>query len=382
MRKLYYEDCHMQEFSARVTGCSSVETGWEITLDATAFYPEGGGQPYDTGTLEHVRVLSVRERGEEIIHLCDGPLAVGSEATGRIDWARRLDLMQQHTGEHILSGLIHSTYGYHNVGFHMGAQAVEIDFDGMLTWEQAMELEEKANRAIWANLPVECFVPEEADLVKIPYRSKRALDWPVRIVRIADIDCCACCGVHTAFTGEVGIVKILSCAKFHSGVRLEIVCGSRAYRYLSEIFLQNRQISQLLSAKMPETYDAVARLSESLSAEKQRSAALQNQVFSYIADSYVNQSNVLHFAENLTGGELRLLAEAIAGKCRGFAAVFSETSQGYGYCLAMPDGDLRELGKEMNRILGGKGGGKPAIQQGSVTATKQEIARFFGEISE
>ena len=382
MKKLYYEDCHLKEFSARVTGCTPAEGGWEITLDATAFYPEGGGQPYDTGTLGTVRVLSVRERGEEIIHLCDGELPVGSEVTGLIHWQRRLDLMQQHTGEHILSGLIHSTYGYHNVGFHMGAQTVEIDFDGMLTWEQAMELEQKANAAIWENLPVECFVPPEADLANIPYRSKRALDWPVRIVRIPGIDCCACCGVHTAFTGEVGIVKILSCAKFHSGVRLEIVCGSRAYRYLSEIFLQNRQISQLLSAKMPETYDAVAHLSQVLSAEKQRSAALQNQVFSYIAESYVNRNNVLHFAEDLTGGELRLLAEAIAGSCRGFAAVFSQNSQGYGYCLAKPDGDLRELCKEMNRILGGRGGGKPPVQQGSVTASRQEIADFFGKITE
>ncbi len=382
MRKLYYEDCHLRQFSARVTGCTPVETGWEITLDATAFYPEGGGQPYDTGTLGTVRVLSVRERGEEVIHLCDGALAVGSEVTGRIDYGRRLDLMQQHTGEHILSGLIHKTYGYHNVGFHMGAQTVEIDFDGMLTWEQALDLERAANEAIWENLPVECFVPPKERLAEIPYRSKRQLDWPVRIVRIEGIDCCACCGVHTACTGEVGIIKILSCAKFHSGVRLEIVCGSRAYRYLSEIFLQNRQISQLLSAKMPETCEAVARLSENLSAEKQHSAALQAQVFSHIADSYINQSNVLHFAENLTGGELRLLAEAIAGKCRGFAAVFSENGEGYGYCLAKPDGDLRELGKELNRVLSGRGGGKPAFQQGSVTAGKQEIADFFRRISE
>ena len=382
MRKLYYEDCHMREFSARVTGCTQVDTGWEITLDATAFYPEGGGQPYDTGTLETVRVLSVREQGEDVIHFCDGPLTPGSQVIGRIDYPRRLDLMQQHTGEHILSGLIHKTYGYHNVGFHMGAETVEIDFDGMLTWEQALDLERAANAVIWGNLPVECFVPNEADLVQIPYRSKRALPWPVRIVRIGDTDCCACCGVHTAYTGEVGIVKVLSCAKFHSGVRLEIICGSRAYRYLSEIFLQNRQISQLLSAKMPETYQAVARLGETLSEEKLRSAALQTQVFFHIAESYVNQNNVLHFAENLSGGELRLLAEAIAGKCRGFAAVFSRNSQGYGYCLAQPDGDLRELCKQMNLALRGKGGGKPAFQQGSVTAGKQEIADFFKELAQ
>ena len=382
MRKLYYEDCHMREFSARVTGCTQVDTGWEITLDATAFYPEGGGQPYDTGTLETVRVLSVREQGEDVIHFCDGPLTPGSQVIGRIDYPRRLDLMQQHTGEHILSGLIHKTYGYHNVGFHMGAETVEIDFDGMLTWEQALDLERAANAVIWGNLPVECFVPNEADLVQIPYRSKRALPWPVRIVRIGDTDCCACCGVHTAYTGEVGIVKVLSCAKFHSGVRLEIICGSRAYRYLSEIFLQNRQISQLLSAKMPETYQAVARLGETLSEEKLRSAALQTQVFFHIAESYVNQNNVLHFAENLSGGELRLLAEAIAGKCRGFAAVFSRNSQGYGYCLAQPDGDLWELCKQMNLALRGKGGGKPAFQQGSVTAGKQEIADFFKELAQ
>lgn len=379
MKKLYYENCHLKEFTAAVTDCEEKDGLWEITLDATAFYPEGGGQPWDLGALADANVLQVKERGEEIIHLCDKPLAVGERVSGAVDWQRRLDLMQQHTGEHILSGLIHKTFGYHNVGFHMGKQMVEIDFDGPISWEQAMDLEKQANQAVWDNLPVNCSVPSPEELEKAVYRSKRKLPWPVRIVEIPGIDSCACCGVHTKTTGEVGLIKIVSCAKFHDGVRLELVCGGRAYEYMAAIFEENRKISQLLSAKMPETFQAVQRLSDGLSEEKLRSAALQKQVFESTAKDYVNQENVVHFEDDLTGGQLRLLAEKISGVCKGFAAVFSSAGDGFDYCLAQPGGDLRQLGKDMNQALGGRGGGKPEFQQGHLGARREEILSFFGK---
>lgn len=373
MEKLYYKDCHLREFQGVVTGCTPCDQGYWVTLDATAFYPEGGGQACDLGRLGGANVLDVREFGEEVRHLCDAELKIGETVTGRIDWARRFDLMQQHTGEHILSGLIHAAFGYHNTGFHVGAEVMEVDFDGPISPDDLAILERRANEAIWANLPVKCWIPSPEELPGVKYRTKRDLPWPVRIVQIPGYDSCACCGVHTAQTGEVGLIKILSCVKFHGGIRLEMVCGSRAYRYVTEVFNQNRQVSQLFSAKMLETGEAARKIADALSDEKLRRTELQKQVFDSIANSYVNQNNVLHFEDGLEPGQVRILADKIAGVCNGYAAVFS----GGSYCLATREGDLRALCKEMNVALNGRGGGKPNFQQGRVMAAKAQIEAFF-----
>ena len=242
-RKLYYEDCNLTEFTARVTACEEAKGGFRVTLDATAFYPEGGGQPWDLGTLGEANVLEVWEEGEEVIHLCDRPLHVGETVTGVIDWNRRFDLMQQHTGEHILSGVIHAKYGYHNVGFHMGADVITIDFDGLIPTEDLKELEDTVNAAIWQDLAVKCWYPSPEELPQVGYRTKKALPWPVRIVEVPGYDKCACCGVHTATTGQVGLVKIFSSMKFHGGSRLEMACGKRAMDLLTAVFDQNRLVS-------------------------------------------------------------------------------------------------------------------------------------------
>ena len=377
MKKLFYENPHLQTFSATVTGCVPVEGGYHVTLDATAFYPEGGGQACDTGTLGTARVLDVRERGEEILHLCDAPLEVGSTVEGHIDWDRRFDLMQQHTGEHIISGLIHEKFGYHNTGFHVGKEVMEVDFDGPISPDDLAELEAKANAAIWANIPLKCWIPDPDELETVAYRTKRALPWPVRIVQVPGFDSCACCGVHVATTGEVGVIKILSCVKFHGGVRLEMVCGGRAYRYLSAVFDQNRQVSQAFSAKLLETGEAARKMKDALAAEKFRSAELQKQVFAGIARGYAGQHKVLHFAPELEPGQVRLLADAIAAECTGYAAVFSETDTGCNYCLASRTEDLRPLGKSLTTALDGRGGGKPEFQQGSVRGDEAAVRAFF-----
>ncbi|MBE6976673.1 MAG: alanyl-tRNA editing protein [Ruminococcaceae bacterium] len=378
-RKLFYEDCSLSRFTARVASCENAGEIWRVTLDATAFYPEGGGQAADIGTLGNVRVLDTREQGEEVIHFCDAPLEIGAEVEGCIDWAHRFDLMQQHTGEHILSGILNRRFGYQNVGFHVGKDVMEVDFDGPLTPEEVLEVEAEANRVIWENLPMKCWYPTPEELPNVPYRSKRALPWPVRIVQVPGVDSCACCGIHVAATGQVGIIKILSCVKFHQGVRLEMVCGGRAWEYIRGVFDQNKQIQQQLSAKILETADAVRKLGDSLSAEKLRASNLEKQVFGYIADSYVNRADVLHFAENLSGSALRELAEQISRRCTGFAAVFSGTDGQYSYCLAAPGQDLRSMGKEMTAALNGRGGGKPEFQQGSLQATRREIEAYFAD---
>ena len=376
-RKLYYEDCHLRQFTATVIGCNAAENGWQITLDATAFYPEGGGQACDLGTLGSARVLDVREQDGQVLHLCDAPLTVGETVRGELDWDRRFDLMQQHSGEHILSGLVNQKYGFHNTGFHVGKEVMEIDFDGVIPPEDIPLLEEQANRAIWQNLPIHCHIPDPEALAEATYRSKRALPWPVRLVQIPNTDSCACCGVHVAYTGEIGLIKILSWTKFHQGVRLELVCGKRAWDYLQNVFFQNRQISQALSAKPLETAVAVKKLQDSLTEEKFRGTGLQKQVFAGIAKDYVNQNNALHFADALEPGQVRELADAIAGVCSGFAAVFSPREGGYNYCLASREEDLRQLGKAMTGALNGRGGGKPNFQQGTVSAEETAIRNFF-----
>ena len=213
-RKLYYEDAHQSAFRAVVTACRQSDKGYEITLDATCFYPEGGGQAADTGTLDSVHVLHTREDGAEIVHLCDAPLAVGQTVTGQIDWASRFLRMQLHSGEHIVSGILHRRYGVNNTGFHMGAARTVIDFDGVIPSEALPGIEQEANHAVWQNIPLHIWYPSPEELPAVPYRSKKALPWPVRIVEIPGFDTCACCGTHVTATGEIGLIKLYSSVPF------------------------------------------------------------------------------------------------------------------------------------------------------------------------
>ena len=375
-RKLYYEDCHLWQFAARVTGCTQTERGFEVTLDATAFYPEGGGQACDLGMLAQARVLDVQERGEQVVHLCDRALPVGDTVEGRIDAERRFDLMQQHSGEHIVSGIVHKRFGYHNVGFHVGKDVMEIDFDGDIRPGELADIEAEANRAVWENLPVRCWYPSAEELPHVGYRTKRALPWPVRVVEIPGVDKCACCGVHTAATGEIGLIKILSCVKFHQGVRLELVCGGRAYRYLANVWEQNRLVSQVFSAKPLETGAAAQRMQEALAAEKFRAAGLEKRLLKAVAERYVNQERVLHFEPGLTGGAVRELAEKIA-EGSGTALVLSGEEGRYSFCIISRREDASSLGRAMLQALDGRGGGKKQAFQGTVMAAAEQIRAFW-----
>ena len=366
-RKLYYEDCHLREFTARVVSCEEAQKGWEVALDQTAFYPEGGGQACDIGSLGGVKVLDVRERGEEIVHLCDKPLEVGEEVTGKIDWQRRFDLMQQHTGEHIVSGIIHRRFGYANVGFHVGADTVTIDFDGPIPAEAVAEIEKEANEFLWRNVPVKCWVPSPVELPGVVYRSKRALPWPVRIVEVPGADSCACCGVHVGYTGEVGLIKLFSCVKFHQGVRMEMACGGRALALLNAAFEQNRQVSQAFSAKIWETGEAARRMNEALGKEKARANALQKEIFAGIAEGYAGREAAVYFASDLAAGEVRALAEAIAQKAA-LAAVYSQGS----LCLLGDADKIKALSAKL-KALGARGGGKPGSWQGSAELTEEAL---------
>ena len=379
-RKLYYENCHLTHFEARVESCEKTDRGFEIVLDATAFYPEGGGQACDLGILGGAAVLDVQARGEAVVHLCDAPLETGTVVEGNIDYDRRFDLMQQHTGEHVGSGLIHLRYVYHNVGLHMGSAMIEMDFDGIVPEEDLAAIEQEANAALWQNIPVKCWWPTEEELPHVFYRTKKALPWPVRVVEIPGFDSCACCGVHTAYTGEVGLVKLFSVMGLRGGSRIEMSCGKRAMMLLNRAFEQNKLVSQAFSAKWPETGDAARKMNEALAAEKYRAAGLQKRIFEGIAKSYVNREDVVHFESGLDSAEVRQLADLIADHCGGMAAVFSgEDASGYSFAMVARTGDLRPLGKAMTAALSGRGGGKPNFQQGRVDASRQEIETFFAK---
>ena len=379
-RKLYYEDSHLREFTAEVLSCGQTEKGFEICLSATAFYPEGGGQACDLGTLGEARVLDVRERGEDVLHLCARPLEVGSHVRGTIDWERRFDLMQQHSGEHMVSGVIHRRYGYHNVGFHMGADVITIDFDGVIPAEDLPGIEAEVNSGIWADLPIRCWYPSPEELPEVGYRTKKALPWPVRIVEVPGFDKCACCGTHVQRTGEIGLVKLFTIMGCRGGSRMEMACGRRAMQMLNHAFDQNRQVSQAFSARITETGSAARRMNEALEQEKFHCGQLQKQLFGFIAESYQNTGNVLYFGEKLDSVQLRELADAIAERCGGRAAVFSGSDDGgYGFAMVTREGDLRGFGKAMTTALKGRGGGKPIFQQGRVQAKKKQIEQFFKE---
>ena len=376
-KKLFYADVMQREFTAAVLTCEETKGGFAVVLDQTCFYPEGGGQPCDRGTLGGTNVLEVHEKAGVITHLTDKPLPVGETVTGEIDWARRFDHMQQHSGEHICSGIICAQYGCDNVGFHMGADAVTIDFNADISWEELMEIEARANQYIYENHAIDIHFYRGAELDAVDYRSKKALEGDVRIVTFPGADCCACCGTHVVQSGQVGIVKFISCQKFREGVRIDMIAGSRAYRYLSATWEQNLKSAQMLSSKPTESAKAVERVLAELGGLKQRTAKLEEASFAQTAAKLAGSGDVLLFEDDMSPDSVRKLCDAVAQTCGGRCAVFAGADSAYKYAIGQVGGDLRELTKNMNAALSGRGGGKPNFVQGSVSATKEAIEAFF-----
>ena len=377
--KLYEADPFLKEFTASVLSCEVAKQGYTVVLDRTAFYPEGGGQPADHGFLQDIPVTDVHEKNGVIFHTLAQAVEIGKTVTGRIDWVRRFDHMQQHSGEHIISGIFCADYHCDNVGFHLGADTVTIDYNTDISMEQALAAERKANEVIWENRAVEITFPSPAELETVEYRSKKELSGRVRIVRFPEADCCACCGTHVERAGQVGLIKVLSCQKFREGVRIEILCGQRALRYLSAVYEQDKAIGQQLSVKPIDTAAAVERLQVELSAAKLRIAELETTVFTSIAKDHANAGDVLLFQPAMKPDSVRRLADAVAHRSNGLAAVFSEAEAGkFHYALVHADGaDISSLVKEMNTLLHGRGGGRNGFAQGSVQTSQQEIVEFF-----
>ena len=378
--KLYYADPFLTDFTATVLDCQPGKNGYLVTLDRTAFYPEGGGQPADHGVLDGAAVTDVHEKNGVILHNVDRAVEIGKNVTGTIDWERRFDHMQQHSGEHICSGLICQRFHCDNVGFHMGADIVTIDFNADIPWAELLEIEAAANRYIQEDHPIDIQFHRGAELEAIDYRSKKMLEGDVRIVTFPGADCCACCGTHVLRSGQVGLVKFLSVQKFREGVRIELLCGRRALDYLSRTWEQARAIGQRLSVKPVDAAAAVERLEGELSALKLRCSGLEETVFAAMAREQAGRGDTVLFQPAMKPDSVRKLADAVSRTCGGLAAVFAGEGSHYAYALGRADGqDIGALVKTMNAALRGRGGGRNGFAQGSVEAERSAVEAFFKE---
>ena len=377
-QKLYYQNSLLQEFSATVLFCKPQGEHWLIALDSTAFYPEGGGQPADYGTLQGVCVLDVQQKESIVWHTTAQPLSVGATVQGKIDWQRRLDLMQQHTGEHILSGLLHSLYGAENVGFHIGAEFVTMDTDIALSEQQLFIAEHKANQIIWQNLAVDSTFPQQEQLSQLEYRCKKEILDAVRIVTIPDADCCACCGTHLPYTGMVGQIKIIDWQNYKGGTRLTIVCGNRALKQFELRREQLALIGTMLSTPVAQTATAVEHCQNQLQKLQQQLAQTQLLWFQSIAGSVSKEKPLLLFIEQLNPAELRTLCLEICKHTTQLVLVCSGSGEtGLSYAIGQQDGNVSSFVQQLNQTLQGKGGGKPNLATGKLTTTPQQLQDFW-----
>jgi alanyl-tRNA synthetase len=327
------------------------------------------------GTAE---VLDVQEVGGEIVHLLGAALPVGETVQGRIDAHRRRDYTEQHTADHVITGVIHRKYGFENVGFHMGAETTTIDLSGYLSPEELGEMEAEANAAIRANLPIYQRFPSSEELRQLDYRSKKELTGTIRLIEIPGVDLCACCGTHLASTGGLGLIKIVATEKLHGGLRFEFVAGERAWSYVAAACEENRKNSVLLSAKPLATSAGVERVLSDCAALKQSLAEAENRYIAAVCEANAGAEGVTLFAEGLSPALLQRLTNALMERCGGTCAVFSGADgEGYRYCIGSRTGEVRELVRDLNSALGGRGGGRANFAQGSVSAAKEDIVRFL-----
>lgn len=383
--KLYYVDSHLKEFTAVVLSCEPCSRGkWQgyrVILDRTAFFPEGGGQFGDRGWLDGIVVCDTHEKEGVIWHETEKPLAVGRTVKGELDFEERFARMQQHTGEHIISGIVHRLFGYDNVGFHLGAELTTLDFNGELTPEQVLEVESEANQAVFANLPVEVSYPEKEELKSLDYRSKIEIEGQVRIVSVPGVDLCACCAPHVSFTGEIGLIKILSCDRHRGGCRMTMVSGVRALLDYRQKQRSVEEVSVKLSSKPEQIGEAVQRICERQTRLREHLNRMQAACLEQrLLEIGPEEKNVCIFEEEMDNIAMRNFVNKAMEKCPGICAAFVGGGDGYHYILGSRTLDMRAFSKELNARFGGKGGGKPQMVQGSLSGgTKAEIMKMIEE---
>ena len=376
--KLYNRDAYLSAFDARVLTVSEHKNGFLVETDATAFFPEGGGQGADTGTLGGFQVLDVQEREGHIFHLLDGAPGVGETLHGELDFSLRFERMQCHTGEHIVSGVLHSLCGAENVGFHLG-DIVTLDIDRVLDRATLDRAEDLANAAVFRNLPVRISYPTPEQLPSMTYRAKLDLTENVRIVTIEGVDACACCAPHVAYTGEIGLIKLLDFERHRGGTRILMQAGARALRDYREKYRNIAAIGAALSTKQHETADAVAHLLEAnaqleyeFKRHRIRAAEARAEGLSECAGSVA-----LFLDADASYDELRALCLAAKDRVCGVTAALSESDGAYRYVMTASAFPIEERLKEINAALSGRGGGRGGIVQGTLSAQRDAIEAYF-----
>ncbi len=377
--KIYDRKPYCQTFSAQVLSCVVCEEGYRVVLDRTAFFPGGGGQDPDRGVIGPHKLVRIFEEKGIVYHILDGSLTVGTTVKGSIDWEFRFTNMQNHSGEHILSGIVHSEKGYDNVGFHMNDRFITIDFNGPLSDEEVRELELKANRRVYDNLPILISHPDAQELSRMNYRSKKELTGDVRIVQVGDVDLCACCAPHVAHTGEVGIIKIVSRENYKGGVRLTVLCGERALKRFQE---QTETISELCavySAMPDKLMEASRHEQEEITRLKESLTALSDEVIeARVAQLCTGKTNVFHVETLLDSIAARKLANRLAVAIPGRACVMVPRADGgYHYILASSSEDIRPFTTLWNERFEGRGGGSERMSQGAVNGSLADMKLFL-----
>lgn len=377
--KLFYQDGYMKTFTATVIACEQAGEHYKVVLDRTAFFPEGGGQSGDIGTLDGVQVVDTQEQDGLIFHETEGPLPVGEKVEGALDWKERFVRMQQHSGEHIVSGLVNRLYGYDNVGFHLGKDDVTMDFNGVLTKEQVKEIEYLANEAVFRNIEIQTLCPTEEELKEMTYRSKIEIEGQVRIIRIEGYDCCACCAPHMHRTGEIGLIKLTNVQNYKGGVRISMLSGFRALADYNEKETSVKNIAVSFSAKEHEVCDAVEHLKEEKQSLKQEISKLQMQLLTYKAMEIPEGEKAVCLIESgLSGNEPRELVNLVLDRNVEICAVFAgNDAAGYRYVIGSKSVDTRNAAKLVNAKFHGRGGGKPEMVQGSAVGSGEEIYNYF-----
>ncbi len=389
-KRLYDLDSHRTQAESMVLSCLPVENGFDVVLDETVFFPEGGGQPSDIGTLGEARVLHVREEGGEIFHRVDRALALGKRVLGKIDWARRFDLMQQHTGEHLLSFSFYELFSASNVGFHLALDYATIDFDKPVTREQIAEAEQLANRFVWKNLPVQTnFYDSEAEVSALPLRKHaEGLQPPIRIVHVAGADMCTCCAPHCYTTGEIGSIFVADASSYKGGTRITFYCGERALKLHRAQHDDLDAIARRFSCQREGALNAVKKLSDDYGALKKSERELAKSLNGYMAAEFLASAStagkfrvVAQLVIGVDAGRLKDLSQACATE-KTIALLISHCDEKLYYVLSTGANfplDVSELMPAVNAALGGKGGGRGALAQGTapgVSGAKEALEQI------
>lgn len=373
--KLYDENAYATEFEAKVLACEEAQDGYRVILDQTLFFPEEGGQTPDKGTINGNAVIDVQIKDDVITHFVAQPLEIGSVVKGCIDWQHRFFNMQQHSGEHLFSGLAHRKYGLKNVGFHLSNQIVTMDFDKALSDEQLKEMEWEINQAIVANVEIKTGYPSKEELEALEYRSKIEIDGAVRIVEIPGYDVCACCAPHVHRTGEIGMFKIQSVQNYKGGMRISFLCGFRAleeYRRKSEII---SELSGILTTNQENLADHVSKLKTQVQSLKtQLSNAKQDLMESKLAEIPAEQKDVILFERDLDTPVMRNVVNKLMEAHDGVCGIFVGTdADGYNFIVGSKTVDCREVATMLREKFDARGGGKPQMIQGSLAANADAI---------